>query len=428
MSLLQGRVSDAAFRRASMHINFNWLLRLRWILIAGQVFLIGLVHGWLKISLPIMPLFWLIVVAVISNVSLFFWQKKHPSIKEWMLGLLMIFDLVLLTGLFYLTGGPANPFSFLYLVYIAMGIMVLQAWWMWGVSLWTLLCYGFLFLRWDSSQHHAIHDPKAMQLHLEGMWLAYAITTVLIGYVVTRMKRALEEREKELVLLYDQQRRNEKLATLAALAGETVHEMATPLSTIAVVSKELERELAKGNPTSALIEDAQLIRQQVEYCHDRLQELVMHSGENVGEVNQKMYVSELFDVVLRSFSGAARVRRDLVEDVGNRSVSLPPKALRRVLCNLLDNAIEASQESQQVTLKAEIRDDHLYLLVIDQGSGIPDDLLPHVGEPFVTSKEEGQGHGLGVFLAKTLTERLGGSLHLYTESGNGTTVSMCFPL
>lgn len=420
---LPGRASH----EESLRTNCEWLVQLRTILIVGKVLLIGLAHFWFGLTMPLLALGVLVGIEALSNLALHLRLRKPSSLPVWMLGAVMTLDLLLLTGIFFLTGGPANPFSFLYLVYIAMGILVLESKWMWFLSVFTLACYGSLFLG-QSTHHHAMHNPHDMKLHMEGMWLAYAITTVLIVYFVTRMKFALQKRESELALLYDLQVRSEKLASLAALAGGAMHEIATPLSTIALVAKELERNLEKQGLESVMVEDARLIREQVESCRGILQTLVNQAGENLGEGSQRISLKELSTQTLQAFSARDLVLVEFQHDLQDCELWLPVESMARVLRNLLHNGLEASQVGESIQLRFEQKADDLLIQVIDTGTGIPVDVLEQVGEPFFTTKPAGRGHGLGVFLATNLAERLGGQLDIHSLTHQGTTATLSLPL
>lgn len=420
---LPGRASQ----EESLRTNCEWLFQLRLILIVGKVALIGLIHGWFHLQLPLVSLGLLVGVEAVSNVALRLLLRRATPLFSWLLGVVMTLDLVLLTGIFILTGGPANPFSFLYLVYIAMGILVLESRWMWFLCVFTLVCYGSLFLV-PLAPHHSMHSHHSMKLHMEGMWLAYAITTVLIVYFVTRMKFALQKRERELALLYDLQVRSEKLASLAALAGGAMHEIATPLSTIALVAKELERGLNKSNQQPEMVEDARLIREQVENCRDILQTLVSQAGENLGEASQSIELRDFVKHTLDVFQERERVQTDVPEELLSMPLWIPIESMGRVIRNLLHNGLEASTPGQSVQLSMRQEEAHLLIQIIDNGTGIPQHVMEQVGEPFFTTKPAGRGHGLGVFLATNLAERLGGQLVLESELEVGTTVKLLLPL
>jgi two-component system sensor histidine kinase RegB len=398
-------------------------------MIAGQVVLLSGVHWGLTFPMPIAWIATLVLIAFISNIVLTGWLKLQRPAQGWMIGLVMLLDVLLLTGLLASTGGPANPFSFLYLIYIALGIVVLSTTWIWTLTLTTLLAYGSLFLQQKGhAGHHTIHNPHHMKMHLEGMWIAYAITAVFIGYFVTRMKQALVKREEELQHLKEFQQKGEKIASLASLASGAVHEFSTPLGTIAIVAKELERALDKHPDLLELKQDAQLIREEVRRCKQISEELLRQAGETLGEASQPILLDTLFQNVLEHFPQANQVDMHLEESLKKQLFPLPRVAFLQLLRGLLKNAVEASQPNETIHLHAKRCDKQLCIEVIDHGSGISPDVLKRLGEPFFTTKSASEGHGLALFLAKTTMERLGGNLAVSSTPGEGTTVSLTFPL
>ncbi len=427
---------DAGLGESPVEINFFWLRRLRWAVFWGQVALVVGVHGWMDSALP---LFWLWIVlwgAFCSNLAFQLWHRPpHAWLMGWMGGAIA-FDLVVLTVLLALTGGPTNSFSFFYLVYVVLAILILPQGWGGLLAVGALLCYGALFWGWEGTHAHHLHSPKHMKMHLEGMWLAYAITSGFVVWFVSRTKWALTTQAAKIRSLQSLRARNEKLAALAALAGGAMHEMATPLSTIALVAKELQHTLQPSTQEAhspdaerlLLIEDTQLIREQVELCHRILRELVHQAGESLGEAHQSVRLVDLLAMACQEVEGAKRIESQVAEDLRERTLSIPLQAMTRVIRGLLRNALDASDAMGRVVLSAQRRDGMLEIAVIDQGRGMRPEIAAQVGEPFFTTKPAGQGHGLGLFLARTVAEHLGGQMLLETAVEKGTTVTLQIPL
>ena len=117
----------------NMHaINLGWLLRLRWGSCIGQAATILLVDWWFDLSLPIGALFTILAVAMGTNCVATGWLRRSSTVPEWVLGLVLAIDIVILTALLYFSGGSFNPFNSLYLVYIALAAVVLSARWTWA--------------------------------------------------------------------------------------------------------------------------------------------------------------------------------------------------------------------------------------------------------------------------------------------------------
>src|SRR6218665_3315595 len=204
--------------------------------------------------------------------------RRERPIPEGLTWAVMALDVVLLTVLLELSGGASNPFSALYLVHIALAAVVLREGWTWALTVLAVACFGELFV--GAPAHHHIHD---MRMHLEGMWAAFALAAGFIVYFVQRVTRALAAREAELVSARAASARHDKLAALATLAAGAAHELSTPLSTIAVVARELERHLERAGQETSSLEDVRLIREQVARCRDILARMASDAGASQGE-------------------------------------------------------------------------------------------------------------------------------------------------
>ncbi|WP_224361671.1 ATP-binding protein [Hyalangium versicolor] len=411
-------------------INLSWLLKLRWGAVVGQVVLILLADLGVGMPLPLVPLFATVGVGAASNVALGLWARRPREIREWMLWAVMALDVGVLTVLLDLSGGPFNPFSTLYLVHIALAAVVLHARWTWALVTLALGCFGALFFRhlWvpggatGGVHHHHIND---VPLHLEGMWLAFGVASGFIVYFVQRVTRALAEREAELVAARAVTARNEKLAALATLAAGAAHELSTPLSTIAVVARELERR-AELSPAGR--EDAQLIRQQVARCHDILAQMAADAGASRGEAFVAVTPVVLLESALDGLRGRERVQVETGGLQGKEEVTLPARALTHAIRGVVKNALQASPSGGQVRLALVREEQGWRLSVEDAGEGMPAEVLARAGEPFFTTKPPGEGMGLGLFLARAVLDQLGGRLELRSVPGKGTRVEMAWPV
>jgi two-component system sensor histidine kinase RegB len=422
--------SPAARAEDAPLINLLWLLRLRWGAVIGQATLISIVHGMMRIDLPLRALFVIIAVEAASNAGCELWARRRPVVREWVLAILMAFDVLLLTGLLYLTGGPFNPFSFLYLVHIALAAVVLRAGLTWALVALSLVSFGLLFvdhvwlpLAVVSANAHADH----MRMHLEGMWVAFGVAAGFIVYFVQRVTRALAQREAELAAARRLTERNEKFASLATLATGAAHELSTPLSTIAVVAKELEHQLEQGNSGAGAVADARLIRDQVARCRDILVQMAADAGQGTGEAITPVTVQDLVASAMERLAGPDRVRVILNEGVRDQVLHVPLRPVAQALRGVLNNALQASPVSSEIVIEAVATSEALCMRVTDRGPGMTAEVLARAGEPFFTTKAPGQGMGLGLFLTRAVVARLNGRLDLESQPGLGTTATLVLP-
>jgi two-component system sensor histidine kinase RegB len=401
-------------------INFAWLVRLRWATISAQIAIIVASRWAAGLPLPLGPLGALVGIEIAVNVACIRLARATDP-RPWWLAAVMAIDVLLFSGLLYFTGGPVNPFSFLYLVPIALAAVTLPAVWTWMLVLLSLGCSAVLFT--SSRPLPLVGDHKHhMDLHLRGMWLALGIAAAFIVYFLLRVRRALEASRLQAA-------RQERLASLATLAAGAAHELATPLGTIAVVAKELEREIeARGREEARhAIEDVRLVRQQVERCREILGRMRADAGEAVGEGFDAVPIAELVARAAATGEGggaaarpACRLDLEIDDRLTAARLAVPPRAMSQALGALVENARRASPPGAVVTVRVAPRGNQVSFAVTDRGAGIPPDVLKRVGEPFFTTRPVGQGMGLGVFLARTVAERLGGELLIASRPGETT--------
>lgn len=405
-------------------INYGWLIRLRWSMVAGQLATILGVRLFLGLALPLGPLLGIIATEAASNVAASLIGRRRPARQGWMAAL-MGFDIVMCTGLLFFTGGPSNPFSFLYLVQIALAATTLRATWTWALTTLALACSAVLFV-WHRPFPAAGSHELYMELHLRGMWVAFGVAASFIVYFLLRVRRALAQRETELARSRLIAARQERLASLATLAAGAAHELSTPLGTIAVVMKELQRRASLVEAGAGVMDDLLLVRAQVDRCRAILERMSSDAGETIGEGTLATMVSVVVESVVGDLLSAIPVRTDYSNGEAALHVRVPPRAFRQALRGLVKNAQEASPPGGTVALRVHAVAAGLSFEIRDQGPGIPAAVLDRVGEPFFTTKPAGQGMGLGVFLARTTVERLGGELRL-TSGPSGTTASLELP-
>lgn len=406
-----------------MRINFAWLLRLRWGAIAGQLATIVVADRWLGTRLPMVPLLAIVAASLAVNLAATVWFRRGQRVGEPALVALMATDILILTALLYFSGGPFNPFSFLYLVYIALAAIVLRERWTWALAALSLLGSGLLFVDHRELHIAARTHEQHMTAHLQGMWVAFGVAAAFIVYFLLRVRRELSAREAELAAANDLATRRQRLASLATLAAGAAHELATPLSTIATVAKELERSLGAAASPDA-VTDVQLIRAEVERCRTILSHMTTDAGGHTGEAPAPVTVGALVAAAMEMLGPSPRIRVDVA---GEGTLSVPQRALALAVKGILKNAQDASPADAEIVLAAALSGASLRIEVRDSGHGMAPDVLARAGEPFFTTKAPGAGMGLGLFLTRAIVEQLGGQLELASRPGQGTTVLLTLP-
>jgi len=239
-------------------VNIQWLTRLRWAEIAGQAATVLVGQFLLDGALPIAPLLGVVAIGLVSNLLLelyFFGDRRQAHatarpVHERTIVLVNMLDIGVLTGLLYFTGGPQNPFAFLYVVQIALATVLVRALWSWMLVGLSFVGFGLLLI---AHQPLVIPDDRRMI----GMWVALGVASAFVVHFLRRITGALAERDTELGEARGLAARQERLASLATMAAGAAHELSTPLGTVALAAKELERALTRSE-SFELAEDARL--------------------------------------------------------------------------------------------------------------------------------------------------------------------------
>lgn len=392
---------------------------MRWGAVVGQVLLLLVVRFGFELSLSLAPLFALVAVGLSSNVALSIWLRRGAEVTTRTLATVMLVDAGLLAALLALSGGPFNPFSIFFLVNVTLGAILLPARACWTLVVVSLGFFATLFLVPERSVGglKLLGHAELMELHLQGMWVAFAAAATFIVYFIRRVMRVLAAQQETIAA-------SRQLTGLATFVAGTAHELSTPLSTIAVASSELDR----ADLPASVREDVQLIRAEVRRCREILQELARGAGSPLGEPIVVRPASKWIAAALESLPGAERVRRPEATALDTLEVKGPSVALDRTLRSLVKNALQASADpAAVVSLEVTKKDQSICVSVRDTGAGMSADVLARAGQPFFTTKSAPDGIGLGLFLARSLCEQLGGQLSLESAVGRGTTVTLSLP-
>lgn len=386
-----------------------------------------LAASFFKLTLPAGYIAFFIAFAAASNLLL-----ETPFLarlpEERVIGTLLSIDTILLTLLLSLSGGPMNPFTIVYLLHVVLSAVLLPPIWTWAIA--VLSCFGFASLfvislpvpEWES--HGAHHG---FSLHLHGMLFSYVSVALLTAYFLNRIIRDLRGKERELERLEHIAASQQRLASLVTITAGAAHELSTPLSTIAVVCGELQRQAHNIGASKILIDDLELLRTETYRCKQIIQDLSARTGDVLGESPQTVRIADLVEEALAPLIG-----KDRVQTIGVMDLILsqaPRRALVMALRALVKNALEASSVSvdeKDKIVELEVRQSggQVSVEVRDRGVGINDGVFARLGEPFFSTKPGGMG--LGVYIARLTFEQLGGRLQFGANGGKGTMARAMF--
>ena len=403
-----------------------WLTRIRYGVIAGLIVLILIAAQIVHIELP---LGWLAIpFAVMASSNYLLGRFNEKTNARRALGLSLAIDIVALTAVLALSGGPANPFTLLFLVQITLSAVVLSKAWTWFLGLLSILGFGFLFLVHVTLPVLEGHHPaQGFSSHLFGMWIAFVAAALLITILIGRVSEALRAHELEVLRLQDQLNRQEKVTSIATLAAGAAHELGTPLSTIAIIAKELEHYASESSVDSYVTAEARLIRSGVERCGEILRGMSAKGAQLSGEAPRLIAFEELFEEIRSAFPEAQRsaIRSDSSQ---HSSAVIPVVTTRQVLSALVKNGLDASAAGKPVEISGAVVEGTIRFTVRDFGSGMSAETLKRVGEPFFTTKPAGRGMGLGTFLVCVFADNVRGRLSFDSEPDHGTTAVLEWPV
>jgi two-component system, sensor histidine kinase RegB len=408
-------------------LRLNTLIWLRWLAIVGQSAAVLVVALAFEFDVPVTECFALIALSVGLNLYLSFRYPATYRLPPLSALAMLTFDALQLGGLLYLTGGLTNPFSVLLTVPVVISATSLPLRWtlvlgLLVVAMATLLVFFHMPLPWYPGRQLAMPF-----IYIAGMWMAIVSAlsfTGIYAYRVAEEARLLETAlaATELVL-----QREQHLSALDGLAAAAAHELGTPLATITVVAKEMERALGDD---PRLREDVSLLRTQSERCREILKRLTSLSSEGEEHMARLPLTSLIEEVIAphREFGVAIKLEPGQCE--GPEPVGRRNAGVIYGLGNLVENAVDFARQTVSVRWRWNERE--VELQVIDDGAGFSAEILDRIGEPYMTRRPLGAargGLGLGLFIAKTLLERSGASITFGNAGapGKGAIVTVAWP-
>lgn len=400
-------------------VRLRTLIVLRWLAVTGQTITVFGVYFILGFDLPLALCLMVIGASAALNLVIAFTQAVQRFATERESFAQLAFDVLQVIGLVTLTGGTANPFAFVVAAPVLIGVATLPVrWWMMLAALTIAgslaMSVWHMPLPWNDWAGALSLPP----LYQAGLWLALVITIAFtaiyawrVGSEARRMGAALAATQSVLA-------REQRLSALGALSAAAAHELGTPLATIQLTAKEMARALKDPD----LQDDAALLVSQAERCRDILKRL-SQTPSDTDQMHDRIALGDVLEEAAAPLKGlGTRIRIDVSSRDGMPVLHRRPELIY-ALGNFVENAVDFART--EVNLAADWSADSFSVTVSDDGPGFPLDILAKLGEPYITTRrhEPGPGGlGLGVFIATTLTERLGGQVQFENRPGRGGAV------
>lgn len=404
-------VTDLDLGRKSRRLRVDTLVRLRWLAVAGQAAAVLGTHFVLRFPLPLEICLLVVAASAGLNIGVRLRFGRSDRLEDRPAAALLAYDILQLSALLYLTGGVSNPFSMLFLA----PVMIAAVSFSWritaGLTLLaivaaTVLTFLHLPLPWFPGE-----ELQLPFVYSAGIWSAIVLGVAFTAIYASRVAeetRILADAlaETELVIA-----REHHLTQLDGLAAAAAHELGTPLATITLVVRELQKQSTPGN---SFEEDVALLSQEVARCRSILGKIASLGNES-GDILDEMSIGLLLEEAARphrDFGVKIMIRKD---GIGREPVCRRNPGLLYGLGNLVENAIDFAHS--EVRLVAQWDQAIVQVTIEDDGPGFAPDVLARLGEPYLTTKsarraksEEGSGLGLGLFIAKTMLERSGANV------------------
>jgi two-component system, sensor histidine kinase RegB len=404
--------------------NMLLLILLRWLAVGGQLVTIAVADRLLGIKLPLAPL--LIVPLLLAAINLFSvpYLRRRPGVSNLEVTTALLIDVAALAWQLHHSGGLANPFAWLFLLQVVIGAMLLEPRTSWGVVVAALVGVGTLTLDPQPLVLPPRYAADPLTLYLLGSLVCFVLIAVLLVAFVTRISRNLREADAALATARQRAAEEDHIVRMGLLASGAAHELGTPMSTISVILGDLVHHpaVAQDEDLQADVEDMQA---ELQRCKLIVSGILTAAGEVRGENPSITTVRTFLTAMADEWRGrtAASIRLD--DQFGEDVTIVSDPALRQVISNVIENALEASRT--EVTVQALRRGDDLVLNMVDDGPGFTAEMLETFGRPYATTKGR-TGGGLGLFLVVNVLRKFGGTVEVSNRAGGGASVRLTIPL
>lgn len=385
-----------------LRITLETLINIRWIAIVGQFFTVSVVEYFLKFEFPYFGTLTLIFLSALVNVYLEINKSKFLTINNFYATLSIFYDLVQLILLLFMTGGLSNPFSILIIVPTTISVTYLSR----GSSQFIVTC-SIIFSTVIAFYHMPLPYPVNESLVLPkyyniGLWLSLGIGIIFLGNYAYQLGRDNRVRSTALSRLEEELTKEKVVNSVGGMAAAAVHELATPLATISLVSKELQKQL-KDN--SNIKEDINLLIEQSERCSSILKDIAQRKQKD--EFIENISPKELINEIVFSLNNISNKEINVENLNLNQRMKMTKKTeISYALRNFIENSIKFAKN--KINIEIDQSKKKTAITISDDGDGFNKDIIANLGQPYLHSdniKKNKKGMGLGVFISKSLLER-----------------------
>lgn len=404
------------------------LVQLRWLAVIGQVVTISLVHYGFGIPLPLPQMALVLLTLVLTNLGYIYWCRSHRRpISGHILFVALLLDVGALTIQLYLSGGTSNPFVYLFLLQGILGAVMLRPVYTWclvGITVFNALGLALVNRPLQVDMKTA-HDLSG--LYVAGVLISFSLTAVLLVVFLTRIVANLRRRDARVAGMRQRATEQEHIVRMGLLATGAAHELGTPLATLSVILGDWQH-MAQFNQDADLRQDLQEMQQQLLRCKSIVSGVLQSAGEARAETVEATTLLHFMDGLVANW----RLHHSMAHLEYGHSLDadfpiLSDTALQQMICNVLDNAMQASPDF--VALHLAITQGQLLIRITDQGPGFAPGVLKQLGQRHVSTKTDRPERGLGMFLVFNTARALGASVRASNRiAAPGAQVEIRIPL
>ncbi|HEY8050093.1 MAG TPA: ATP-binding protein [Ramlibacter sp.] len=411
--------SHLAARRNLMH-----LVVLRWLAVGGQLVTIAVAAGLMGVALPMVPMLTLLALLALFNIASTVRLHSRLPVHEAELFVGLLVDVAVLTGQLYFSGGVHNPFIFLYLLQVALGSVLLQPGYACSILVSASVGFAALTVWHQPLAIPTIAGSEFPRPYIAGLLVCFLLDASLLVIFIERIGRNLRERDERLAQLRQRAAEEEHIVRMGLLASGAAHELGTPLATLSVILNDWSH-MAPFAGEPELREEIEEMQRQIARCKQIVSSTLVSAGQSRAEEMERTTLRAFFAELASAWQ---ELRGAVVEqqygELPDEPIAADP-ALRQMIDNVLDNALEAAPGGR-IVLEARREQDDLAVFVRDEGPGFPPDALARLGTPYASTKGAA-GRGLGLFLAVNVARTLGGSIRAQNLE-RGAQVRITIPL
>jgi len=387
-------------------LNKSTYVNLRWIAYIGQISAILIVQFLLKYDFNYFICILIIFFSVLTNIFLQF-RIKENQLNSLASTVYLIFDIFQLGLLFFFTGGITNPFIFLIIIPAVFSSQYLHFYS--SIIIALVITIVLLFLTF---YYYDLPHPGQLHFHAPDYYLYATPVSIVIGlfflvYFGFKFGEESRIRKKAYEKIQELMARESELLSLGAQAAASAHSLGTPLSTILLTVKELQKEFGNNHK---IRKDLDLLVSQSNRCREILKKLSLNPDIKDDFLNISLSLSDYTNEIVRSYQEISKkefiINLERYKNPININKSLE---IMYGLRNFIGNANKFSRKKIEIFLVAD--NNITNIAIIDDGQGFPKDLIDkhRLGEPYIRAIDHDNiskyGLGLGTFIGKTLLEK-----------------------